>query len=300
MPNSSPTQHMNDLVKAIMDTVTADAMTLARLVIQPDGSLDSRIIAATPKAAKLFGLQRPADLVGYLVSNIWHPEDAQVTKLYSFARNLGGDFAESVPSAYPMRLLRFPSKEPLWAWKWVEQIVQQDSIFWLTRFEISNQHKTLRMPEIPNVDELLREHSRRSLLSSEAPDNAIKERGDSLTFKPDVGNNIKPDVGKSSGNAGLITLDRYDLVLQTLEDLRDKGIENIWIRKDEHIAEIAVEEVYGLFERARQEGKRLCLKCLYASRAYAPNSTLCPNCDLIWFEPYKRKPYGKRKHAQVS
>jgi hypothetical protein len=300
MPDASPTQDVNELVKAIMGSVTVDAMTLARLVIQPDGYLDSRIIAATPKAAELFGLQRPNSLVGRLVSKIWHPEDTQVTKLYSLARNLGGDFAASVPATYPMRLLRFPSQEARWVWKWVEQIVQQDSIFWLTRFEISNQHKTLRMPEIPNIDELLREHTRRNLFPSDPPYPAVKERRTSLIMKPDVWNSIKPDVGKSSGNTELITLDRYDLALQTLDDLRCKGIKHIWVRQDDHIVEIAVDDVARTFERARQKGKRLCLKCLYTSRAYAPNSTLCPNCDLIWFEPYKRKPYGKRKHAQAS
>ncbi|MDH3603670.1 MAG: hypothetical protein OEU26_29010 [Candidatus Tectomicrobia bacterium] len=297
MPDAFPTQDVNGLVKAIMGSVTVDAMTLSRLVIQPDGCLDSRIIAATPKAAELFGLKRPDDLVGYLVSKIWYPADAQVTKLYSFARDLGGDFAESVPSTYPMRLLHFPSKEPLWVWKWVEQIVQQDSIFWLTRFEISNQHKTLRMPEVPNLDELLREHTRRRILPSDMPYTAAKEGGNSLTAKPDVDNTIKPDVGKSSENTELITLDRHNLLLQALEGLRCQGIEKIWVRQGERITKVAVHEIYELCEHAKQEGKRLCLKCLYASRAYAPNSTLCPNCDLIWFEPYKRKPYGKRKRA---
>ena len=61
----------------------------------------------------MFGFIHPDELIGRLVSEIWHPDDAQRTRLYSLARGMGEEFAASVPHSYPMRLLKFPRKKPV-------------------------------------------------------------------------------------------------------------------------------------------------------------------------------------------
>ena len=171
----SPTAEISSRVANILKKEEGNAVTLARLVTLPNLRMDSMIVAATPKAAAMFGFIHPDELIGRLVSEIWHPDDAQRTRLYSLARGMGEEFAASVPHSYPMRLLKFPRKKPVWVWKEVAQMQIEGTPFWLTRLVKLDQRKTYRMPDLPNIEAVVREHMLRNFLHPTLPHRSPEE-----------------------------------------------------------------------------------------------------------------------------
>jgi hypothetical protein len=172
---SPAASEISSLVAHILKKEEDNAVTVARLVTLPNLRMDSMIVAATPKAAAMFGFIHPDELIGRLVSEIWHPDDALRTRLYSLARGLGEKFAASVPHSYPMRLLKFPRKKPVWVWKEVEQVQIEGTPFWVTRLAKLDQRKTYHMPDLPNIDAVVQEHMQRNFLHPTLPHRSPEE-----------------------------------------------------------------------------------------------------------------------------
>jgi hypothetical protein len=105
------------------------AVTIAKMIAVGKYVIDARIIGATPEAAAWYGVEDPKALIGCWQSQLQHPDDVWLGRVFSQARRRG----IAVPADYVSRIrqLRLPNAfTPVM--KDVAQLVIGDDVYWFT------------------------------------------------------------------------------------------------------------------------------------------------------------------------
>jgi PAS domain-containing protein/DNA-directed RNA polymerase subunit RPC12/RpoP len=124
-----------------------EAMTVAVRVQLSPSVVDTRIVAATPRAAALYGYDDPAELEGQFTSMVHVLEDIQRTRLRSTLRALGViDHLER----YEVRLLQ-RSGGVQRVFKEVEQREVEETMVWICRLEPVITRRPFQPPPLPET-----------------------------------------------------------------------------------------------------------------------------------------------------
>lgn len=283
------------------------AVTMARHVFLPWGSIDAQIVAANQEAASLFGFAHPRELQGQLVSHVHHPDDALRTRLYALARLLRGT---TQYATYPMRILRGPHKVPFWVYKRVHQVAMGGVMTWVTTNTALDQQQTYVMPPVEDVASLLRDYTLQFVTPSHiasqlfadllesAPDSAPRSPDDSIGHAlamqaPDLSSHARPSTPYFSPTVQ----ERRARVEAAMERYRTSGPTDIWIRRGTMALQIPLAVLRTRYDQASAQHKLLCVRCLHTWEPIIPNPVLCPKCQQDWGEFYVRRPYGSRQPA---
>jgi hypothetical protein len=121
-------------------------MTIAVHTQVSPSVVDTQIVAATPRAAQLFGYRQPAALEGQFTSMVHHLEDIQRTRLRSTLRALG---LVAPTDQYEIRLLH-PSGTIQRVIKHVEQRDMNGTIVWVCYHEPADERQPFSPPPIPD------------------------------------------------------------------------------------------------------------------------------------------------------
>jgi transcriptional regulator with XRE-family HTH domain len=107
--------------------------------------VDTQYVAVTPRAARLFGYQEPAELEGQFTSLVHYLDDLQRTRLRSTARMLG--LAEALEH-YETRIVH-RSGEVKRVFKHVEQRQLDDLMVWVVSYEAVDVRRPFQPPPLP-------------------------------------------------------------------------------------------------------------------------------------------------------
>ena len=121
------------------------AMTVAVRVQLSPSIVDTRIVAATPSAAALYGYDDPAELEGQFTSMVHVLEDIQRTRLRSTLRAAG--LIEAL-ERYEVRILQ-RSGTPQRVIKEVEQRQVEDTMVWICSLELADPRAPFHPPPLP-------------------------------------------------------------------------------------------------------------------------------------------------------
>lgn len=135
----------SEVFRALLDP--REAMTVAVRVQLSPSIVDTRIVAATPQAAALYGYTAPAELEGQFTSMVHVLEDIQRTRLRSTLRALG--LIETL-ERYEVRLLQ-PSGRPQRVVKEVEQRQVEDTMVWICRLTPADARRPFQPPPLPEM-----------------------------------------------------------------------------------------------------------------------------------------------------
>jgi hypothetical protein len=122
-----------------------EAMTIAVRVQLSPSVVDTQIVAATPRAAALFGYPDPAALEGQFTSMVHLLEDIQRTRLRATLRALGHAITTD---QYEIRL-HHPSGVVKRVIKHVEQRRVGETIVWVCSHEPADERQPFQPPAIP-------------------------------------------------------------------------------------------------------------------------------------------------------
>ncbi|WP_143308688.1 hypothetical protein [Candidatus Entotheonella palauensis] len=129
-----------------------EAVTIAALIRLGPLIADSYVVAATQRAAELFGYQEPAELEGRFISQIHNLDDIRTTRRLSTMRALG--VRESTES-YTMRIVRKDSSQ-IPVRKHVNQQTLEDKTIWITYHEPSPYNIGPPIPDVPISEDAVR------------------------------------------------------------------------------------------------------------------------------------------------
>jgi len=133
------------LFQALLDP--REAMTVAVRVQLSPSIVDTRIVAATPRAAALYGYDDPAELEGQFTSMVHVLEDIQRTRLRSTLRALG---LVDALERYEVRLLQ-RSGAIQRVLKDVEQRQVEEYMVWICRLEPTDTRVPFQPPPVPDT-----------------------------------------------------------------------------------------------------------------------------------------------------
>ncbi|PON13133.1 hypothetical protein C2W62_35950 [Candidatus Entotheonella serta] len=108
-------------IKGLLETVEG-AVILAHSVFFQNLVCDAKIVAATLKAAKLYGFDHPTELEGKFTSQLDHPDDYYMIKMITI---------------YSIRYIR----------KKVKQIGYEGNIYWITTSEEVEPEQAIPLPD---------------------------------------------------------------------------------------------------------------------------------------------------------
>ena len=140
MPSEHPRQ---SVFQALLDPRAA--MTVSIRVQLSPSVVDTQYVAVTPRAARLFGYQEPAELEGQFTSLVHYLDDLQRTRLRSTARMLG--LAEALEH-YETRIVH-RSGEVRRVFKQVEQRQIDDLLVWVVSYEAVDVRRPFQPPPLP-------------------------------------------------------------------------------------------------------------------------------------------------------
>ena len=129
-----------EVFQALLDP--REAMTVAVRVQLSPSVIDTRIVAATPRAAALYGYNDPAELEGQFTSMVHVLEDIQRTRLRSTLRALG---LVDPMERYEVRLLQ-RSGAVQRVLKDVEQRQVEETMVWICRLEPADMRVPFQPP----------------------------------------------------------------------------------------------------------------------------------------------------------
>src|SRR5919197_1042226 len=135
----------HEMFHALLDP--REAMTVAVRVQLSPSVVDTRIVAATPRAAVLYGYDDPAELEGQFTSMVHVLEDIQRTRLRSTLRALG---LVSSLERYEVRLLQ-RSGAVQRVFKEVEQREVEEIMVWICRLEPVTTREPFEPPPLPET-----------------------------------------------------------------------------------------------------------------------------------------------------
>src|SRR5215467_179020 len=124
-----------------------EAMTVAVRVQLSPSVVDTRIVAATPRAAALYGYDDPAELEGQFTSMVHVLEDIQRTRLRSTLRALG---LVNPLERYEVRLLQ-RSGAVQRVFKNVEQCQVEGTMVWICHLEPADTRLPFQPPPLPET-----------------------------------------------------------------------------------------------------------------------------------------------------
>ncbi len=133
----------HEMFQALLDP--REAMTVAVRVQLSPSVIDTRIVAATPRAAALYGYNDPAELEGQFTSMVHVLEDIQRTRLRSTLRALG---LVDPLEHYEVRLLQ-RSGAVQRVLKDVEQRQVEETMVWICRLEPADTRVPFQPPPLP-------------------------------------------------------------------------------------------------------------------------------------------------------
>jgi hypothetical protein len=137
--------HRTEAFRALLDS--REAMTIAMRVQVSPSVVDTRIVAATQRAAELYGYRDPAELEGQFVSLMHHLEDIQCTRLRSTLRALG---LIDATEHYEVRIVQ-RSGVIRRVNKRVEQRYVADTLVWICHLEPADVREQFQPPSLPEV-----------------------------------------------------------------------------------------------------------------------------------------------------
>ena len=307
VPTPLPYPIVDPLAEAVIQQLEG-AVTIASPVILSSGAIDAQIVAATQGAAELFGFDQPRDLQGQLISQLHHPDDALLTRLYTLARLLRGT---EQYNTYPMRILQGPQKRPFWVQKQVHLVTLNGQTTWVTTNTALDQQGTYVMPPVENIEGLLRDY----VLQIVAPSHIASQLFADLVTNPTV---MSPGTQKAplptalktsnsiieaidSNSRGIYqreTRSRLIRIEATMARYQKAGKTELWVRRGATAVKIGLEELRMHYKQAIEQRKLCCMRCLHVWEPFIPNPLICPNCQQDWSELYTRRPYGSRQgHA---
>jgi hypothetical protein len=135
----------HEVFQALLDP--REAMTVAVRVQLSPSVVDTRIVAATPRAAALYGYEHPAELEGQFTSMVHVLEDIQRTRLRSTLRALG---LVDPLERYEVRLLQ-RSGGVQRVLKDVEQRQVDETMVWICRLEVADMRVPFQPPPLPEI-----------------------------------------------------------------------------------------------------------------------------------------------------
>lgn len=135
----------HEMFQALLDP--REAMTVAVRVQLSPSVVDTRIVAATPRAAALYGYDDPAELEGQFTSMVHVLEDIQRTRLRSTLRALG---LVDPLERYEVRLLQ-RSGTVQRVLKDVEQRQVEETMVWICRLEPPDIRVPFQPPPLPET-----------------------------------------------------------------------------------------------------------------------------------------------------
>jgi len=138
-------QQHHERFQALLDP--REAMTVAVRVQLSPSVVDTRIVAATPRAAALYGYDDPAELEGQFTSMVHVLEDIQRTRLRSTLRALG---LVDPLERYEVRLLQ-RSGTVQRVLKEVEQRQMEETMVWVCRLEPTDTRVPFQPPPLPET-----------------------------------------------------------------------------------------------------------------------------------------------------
>jgi hypothetical protein len=137
--------HRPEAFRALLDS--RQAMTIAMRAQVSPSIVDTRIVAATQRAAELYGYHDPAELEGQFVSLMHHLEDIQCTRLRSTLRALG---LIDATEHYEVRIVQ-RSGMMRRVNKRVEQRYVGDTLVWICHLEPADVRQQFQPPSLPEV-----------------------------------------------------------------------------------------------------------------------------------------------------
>ena len=285
------------------------ALTILQYVQLSLTLVDSRFVAATPRAAEIYGYAKPEELIDRYLSQTMQDEDLWRGYLWSLAHKKG----LAAPTRYATRVIR-PNGEPIYVVKDTTQLNASCGLIWVTELQVVREPE---LPPVPTPESLrLTESEVRSYCGQinvaqmerlaqthEAANVGVLTNPNVDSTNPNVDSmksnvdSMKSNVKKSRENYLIEgrAIDKEVEILEQLQQLQDEGTVTIWVRTDGTPRQVSIMQVIDLWHEASAEGMRLCLRCLSKSRIYAANSQMCPKCWQPWAKPYRRRPSGKRK-----
>ncbi len=129
-------------IKGLLETIEG-AVILAHSVFFQNLVCDAKIVAATLKAAKLYGFDHPTELEGKFTSQLDHPDDYYMIKMITIARMLN---LTSIPSEYDIRIV-LPDHSIRYIRKKVKQIGYEGNIYWITTSEEVEPEQAIPLPD---------------------------------------------------------------------------------------------------------------------------------------------------------
>jgi len=133
----------HEMFQALLDP--HEAMTIAVRVQLSPSVIDTRIVAATPRAAALYGYNDPVELEGQFTSMLHVLEDIQRTRLRSTLRALG---LVNPLEHYEVRLLQ-RSGAVQRVFKAVEQRLVAETMVWICHLEPADTRVPFQPPPLP-------------------------------------------------------------------------------------------------------------------------------------------------------
>jgi len=137
--------HRAEAFHALLDP--REAMTIAVRVQVSPSVVDTRFVAATQRAAELYGYRDSAELEGQFVSLTQNLEDIQCTRLRSTLRALG---LIDATEHYEVRIVQ-RSGVMRRVNKRVEQRYVGDTLVWICHLEPADTHEQFQPPPLPEV-----------------------------------------------------------------------------------------------------------------------------------------------------
>jgi hypothetical protein len=137
--------HHAEAFHALLDP--REAMTIAVRVQVSPSVVDTRFVAATQRAAELYGYHDPAELEGQFTSLVHHLEDIQRTRLRSTLRALG---LVDTTEHYEVRIMQRAGGIRR-VNKRVEQRYVDDTLVWVCYLEPADVREQFQPPPLPEV-----------------------------------------------------------------------------------------------------------------------------------------------------
>jgi rubrerythrin len=287
VPTALPYPIVDPLAEAAIQQLEG-AVTIASPVILSNGAID--------------------DLQGQLISQLHHPDDALLTRLYTLARLLRGT---EQYNTYPMRILQGPQKRPFWVQKQVHLVTLNGQTTWVTTNTALDQQGTYVMPSVEDIEGLLRDY----VLQIVAPSHIASQLFADLVTNPTVmslgtqkatlptalktSNSIIEAMDSNSREISQReTRSRLIRIEATMARYQKAGKTELWVRRGATAVKIGLEELRMCYKQAIEQRKLCCMRCLHVWEPLIPNPLICPHCQQDWSEFYTRRPYGSRQgHA---
>ena len=120
--------NLPSLLQAVI-TQKHHAVTIAKMISVGKYVLDARIIEATPAAASWYGVVDPNTLIGYWQSQLQHPDDVWLGRVFSAARRRD----IQVPTRYVSRIRQLHTPNTFAAvTKDIMQLTMGGDVYWFT------------------------------------------------------------------------------------------------------------------------------------------------------------------------